>query len=90
MISYDTFKFCFELECDLFHYLDKLRSNGVKLFRVIPNYDMLGGDCEISTNSSLIELIQIAKSCDDCHYIVETIQNIDNYTGQRTYTERQI
>ena len=88
MVSYNTFKFCFELECDLFRYLQVLRNNGVKLFRVIPNYGMIGGDCEISTNVSLTELIQLTKQCVDCHYIEETINFINDYTGERTYQDR--
>ena len=37
----------------------------------------------------LVELLKMIRSIDDCHYIEETINTVDKYTGIRTYGPRR-
>ena len=84
-----VYKFMYELAVDLERYLNMLRARGVHIFEVRSSHHIIGGEAEIETDASLEELIQIADDTCDCHYIYETINLLENYTGQRTYATRE-
>lgn len=85
MVSVKTFKFLSECISDIFIVLDEI-CNQYNVINISYNFN----ECEFSIkgNVELIDLIKIASKCNDCHYIEETINYIENYKPERIYRDR--
>jgi hypothetical protein len=62
-----------------YHFQIKIKDNLVD--EIYDNYN--------TVEKVLIELLRIIRSIPDCHYIEETINTVDKYTGIRTYGPRR-
>lgn len=85
MTSVKTFKFLAECDCDISVVLDAFRAK-----YNVSNVSATCSECEFSITGDveLVDLIKIATECDDCHYVEETINYIEEYTGERIYRNR--
>jgi hypothetical protein len=93
------FRFLFELDVDCERWVESVHTE-VSSYADVESYppDYVGNTGYLkllihneifdNENDYLKILIEKARECDDCHYIEETINEINKYTGKRTYGPR--
>jgi hypothetical protein len=86
MYQLTTFKFLFECECDYINVIKNFRKH-----YEVSNVNIQPSEIEFSITGQveLKHLVELVRECDDCHYIEETINEINKYTGIRTYGLRE-
>lgn len=79
-------KFKFRAEClrDVEELLRQINHSGMEVnikFFHVPDVEVT-----LLTDLTLDSIIQEAREIDDCHVIVETIQRVQEYTGERDWS----
>lgn len=82
-----TYKFRAECATDAVVFFKALEEAEFDNIHFEPAQDEALPDVEVvfDSDQSLARLIQVAKTCEDCHVIAQTIRPIDRYTGERNY-----
>lgn len=95
------YRFMFEFENDVKRWLERLDLyiySFAHMESIVKNYDgnigylklMIFDDVYQNEENYLKLLIDVAKVCDDCHYIEETINEVNQFVPVRTYQTRII
>ena len=80
----ENFKFRAECLRDVEELLRQINHSGMEVnikFFHVPDVEVT-----LLTNLTLDSIIQEAREIDDCHVIVETIQQVQDYTGERDWS----